>query len=167
MDEPKAERPIGVTGEDGQAVGPYRGKQGICPGCGDEMTFLATEGSGGTRVELHRCPKCGMDIFQPIRLGYGGSAVLRSFDRMALTLRLEHCCSSEADREEVRTWYEILQHGPSGEPVILARRLLFGRPDDQIGPFRATGLSYDEGEAIRSRLREEAEARRRAGQAPE
>ncbi len=156
MDEHDALRPTGVTGDDGRSALPYGGKQGTCPGCGAGMTFLATEGSGGTRVELHRCPRCGMDIFRPIRLSYGGSGVIRWFDEMALKLRLEHCCSSDAERDEVRGWYEILKHGPSGEPVRLARMLLFGRPDDRIGPFRATGLSYDESDAIRSRLRQEA-----------
>ena len=153
MDEHDASR---ARGDDGRPAVPYGGKQGMCPGCGVGMTFLAVEGSSHTFVELHRCPGCGMDIFRPLRLSYGGGAVIRWFDEMALKLRLEHCCSSEAERDEVRGWYEILQHGPSGEPVLLARQLLFGRPDDQIGPFRATGLSYDESDATRSRLRQEA-----------
>jgi hypothetical protein len=156
MNEHDALRPTRVTGDDGRPFGPYGRKQGMCPGCGIGMTFLATEGNSHTFVELHRCPGCGMEIFRPIRVSYGGGAVIRSFDEMALKLRLDHCCSSEAEREEARGWYEILKHGPSGERVHLARMLLFGRPDDQIGPFRATGLSYDESDAIRSRLRQEA-----------
>jgi hypothetical protein len=154
MDEHEGEQSL--TGDDGRVVGPYGGKQGICPGCRAGMIFLAVEGSSPTFVELHRCPGCGMDVFRPLRLAYGGRGVFQAFDGMALKLRLKHCCSSQAEREEARGWHEILKHGPSGEAVILARRLLFGRPDDQIGPFRATGLCYDEGEAIRSRLRREA-----------
>jgi hypothetical protein len=149
--------------EVGQPLAPgdryYDTKPVTCFRCETTMSHVATEWRGRTRVELHGCGGCGKDTFlriPPQGLGYAPNGLMECFDRLALKLRLEHCCSSEAERAEALGWYEVIKHGPSGEPVLDAKCKLYGWTDGESGPYRATGLSYDEARAIRNRLRQEA-----------
>lgn len=149
--------------EVGQPLAPadtyYDTQSATCSRCETTMSHVATEWSGKTRVELHQCDGCGKDTFlriPPRGLGYAPNGLIHSFDRLALKLSLEHRFSSEAERAEALGWYETIQHGPSGEAVLDAQSKLYGRIRGESDPYRATGLSYDDAEAIRSRLKQEA-----------